>query len=151
MAIVSTLLLLLGFGALPLFSMARAYQRVDHTSASALRFAAAVDANGKRQADGTYRRRPTAAEVQAFARDTADDQSLSVTVEVCPVATPTTCAPGDPSSARSGDTIAVTVRQTVDLSFLGSVANAVGNLVGAGDIAPDGNWTASSVATGREE
>lgn len=151
LALVTVLLLLLGFGALPLYSMARSYQRVDHASAAATRFAAAVDANGRRNADGSYRRRPNADEVTAFARDSAGDSSLVVRIEVCPSVTPTQCTASDPTAALSGDVVRVTVSQTTDLSVLGSVANAVSSLVGAGDIAPKGEVTLSSTATSREE
>ncbi len=151
MALVTTLLMVLAFSALPLFSMMRSYQRVNAASADAVRFATSVDANGRRQADGTLRRRPSAAEVVTFARDSADDQTLSVIVKICPASTPDTCTAGDPLSAQSGDTIEVTVSQTVDLSLLGSVANAAANLVGQGDVAPEGNHTLTSTARGREE
>jgi|tagenome__1003787_1003787.scaffolds.fasta_scaffold19315618_2 hypothetical protein len=151
MGLVTILLLLLGFGLLPVLHMASAYQEVNSASAAGVRFATSLDANGRRQADGTLRRRPTAAEVVQLVRDDADDQSLVVTVLVCPYSTPDTCVPGNPSSDVSGDFVKVTVTRSVDLSLLGSVANAVGSLVGQGDIAPDGNVPISSTSSGRQE
>ncbi len=151
-AIVSTLFMLLAFGAMPLYSMARGYQKVSGGSTSALRYATSVDANGSRTTnpDGTttYSRRPTALQVQAFVRDA--DPTLAVMTEIL-TGTPATWTPGDPRSQKSGDSVRVTVSTPVDLGVLGPIANAVGSLVGAGSIAPEGVLTMTSTATGREE
>ncbi len=151
-AIVSTLFMLLAFGAMPLYSMARGYQKVAGGSASGLRYATSVDANGTRTTnpDGTstYSRRPTAIQVKAFVQDA--DPTLTATTEILS-GSPATWAPGDPRSQKSGDEVRVTVSTNVDLGVLGPIANAVGSLSGAGSIAPEGVLTMTSTATGREE
>ena len=152
MALVFTLFMLLAFGALPLYSMMRGQQKVTKAASSAARYAASVDANGTRPAGGgAISRRPTAAEVQTFARNAVSDTGLTVVTQICPGDVDALCAPGNPSSAKSGDGVRVTVSTPVDLSVLGSIANAVGSLVGSGSIAPQGVVTMSSTATGREE
>lgn len=152
MALVLTLFMLLAFGAVPLYSMAKGQQKVSKASSSAARYAASVDANGSRPAGGgAISRRPTAAEVAAFAQQAVGDPALTVLTEICPGDVASLCAPGNPSSAKSGDGVRVTVSTPVDLSVLGSIANAVGSLVGSGSIAPEGIITMSSTATGREE
>lgn len=152
MAVVLSLFMLMGFGAVPLWRMGSAHQTVSRVAAETLRYATAVSANGSRPAGGgAIRRRPTAAEVTAFARQAAGDSSLAVTTLVCPGDVNTACAPGDPSSAQSGDGVTVIVSATVDLSAAGAVANAVGGLFGSGDIAPRGATTLTSTVHGREE
>jgi Flp pilus assembly protein TadG len=159
MALISTVMLLLGFGAVPLFGMARAYQNTSSAASEALRYATGVDANAHTTttASGAHiiSRRPTANDVTRFAQAAAGDSTLSVLVQVCPDGNMAACsAPADPSaplSAASGDTVTVTVSKVVDLSLVGSLANAVGSLVGAGSIAPHGAVTISSTSTGREE
>ena len=152
MAIVLPLLALVAFGATPLWQMASTYQRVSRASAETVRYASAVSANGARLTPGgTISRRPTSAQVVAFAQQAAGDTSLVVTVEVCPDDDLSACAAGDPSTAHAGDGIRVTVSRSIDLSALGGLANAVGSLIGAGDIAPGGIVTLSSTAHGREE
>ena len=151
MAIVLTLMLLLSFGAVPLWKMGAAYHKVSRVSAETLRFATAVQAHGTRSAPGaTLRRRPTAAEVAAFAQQAAGDTVVSVVVLVCPD-DGATCAAGDPSSAGAGDGITVSVSTDVDLNALGSIANAVASVGGGGQIAPQGVVTMTSTAHGREE
>ena len=152
-AIVSTLFMLLAFGAMPLYAMARGYQKVSGGSTSALRYATSVDANGSRtmNPDGittTYSRRPTALQVKAFVQDA--DPTLTATTEILS-GSPATWTPGDPRSQKSGDSVRVTVSTNVDLGVLGPIANAVGSLSGAGSIAPEGVLTMTSTATGREE
>ena len=159
MAIITTVLMLLAFGAMPLFAMGRAYQNTSSAAADALRYATGVDANAHSTttSSGTVRitRRPTATDVTRFAQAAAGDATLSVVVKVCPDGVMTACtAPSDPSeplAAVSGDTVTVTVTKVVDLSFFGSLANAIGQLVGSGDIYPNGNVSISSTSTGREE
>lgn len=152
MALVLTLFMLLAFGALPLYSMAQGQQKVSKAASSALRYAASVDANGSRPAGGgAISRRPSAAEVESFARSAVGDAGLTVLTEICPGDDDALCAPGDPRSAKSGDGVRVTVSTPVDLSVLGPIANAVGSLVGSGSIAPEGVVTMTSTATGREE
>jgi Flp pilus assembly protein TadG len=159
MAIISTVLLLLAFGALPLFSMGHAYQSTNSASADTLRYATGVDANAHSTttSSGTViiSRRPTANDVTRFAQAAANDSTLVVVVKVCPDGVMTACAaPVDPSrplTAASGDTVTVTVSKVVDLSLFGSVANAAGTLVGGGDIYPNGTVTITSTSTGREE
>jgi Flp pilus assembly protein TadG len=151
MAIVLTLMLLVSFGAVPLWKMAAAYHKVSRISAETLRYATAVTAHGTRSAPGAVlKRRPTAAEVAAFAQQAAGDTTVSVTVLVCPDDGPT-CAAGDPSAASAGDGITVSVSTTVDLNALGSLANAVASVGGGGEIAPQGLVTMTSTAHGREE
>lgn len=158
MALITTVLLLLAFGALPLFAMGRAYQNVNSSAADTLRYATSVDANAhtaNTSAGPKITRRPTADDVTRFAQAAAGDPTLRVTVKVCPDANMSACTtPSDttlPLAAASGDTIVITVEKDVDLSLLGSVANAAANLVGQGDIAPDGVQTMTSTASGREE
>ena len=159
MAVISTVLLLLAFGALPLFSMGRAYQSTSSAAADSLRYATGVDANAHSTttSSGTVviSRRPTADDVTRFAQAATGDAALSVVVKVCPDGNRAACAaPSDPSrplTAASGDTVTVTVTKVVDLSLFGSLANAIGTLVGNGDIYPNGNQSISSTSTGREE
>jgi Flp pilus assembly protein TadG len=151
MAIVLTLMMLISFGAVPLWKMGAAYHKVSRVSAETLRFATAVTAHGTRATPGSVlKRRPTAAEVAAFAQQAAGDTTVSVVVLVCPDDGPT-CAAGDPSSASSGDGITVSVSTTVDLNALGGLANAVASVGGGGEIAPQGLVTMTSTAHGREE
>lgn len=148
-AIVSTLFMLLAFGALPLYSMARGYQQVVGASASVVRFASAVEANGA-QGSSCYSRRPSAAQLDAFVTDPA----LDVTAEFSQDSTTWLPWPMDPCAAprvTTGDDVRVRVSTDVDLGVLGPLANAVGSLVGAGSIAPEGVITMTSTATGREE
>lgn len=152
MAIVLSLLMLLGFGTAPLFKMGGAYHTVSRVSAETLRFATAVTAHGTRATPGAVlRRRPTAAEVAAFAQQAAGSTPVTVLTLVCPDDVLSACVAGDPSSAGAGDGITVTVSTDVDLSALGAVANAVARVGGGGDIAPQGVRTMTSTAHGREE
>ena len=152
MAIVLTLMVMVGFGATPVWRLGQAYHTVSRVSAEALRYATAVTAHGTRSAPGAVlKRRPTAAEVAAFAQQAAGGTPVTVVTLVCPDDVLSACAAGDPSSAGAGDGITVTVSTDVDLSALGSLANAVANAVGAGDYAPHGVVTQTSTAHGREE
>jgi Flp pilus assembly protein TadG len=159
MGIISTLLLLLAFAALPLFAMMHGYQKVNSASADTLRYATSVDANPhvvRTNADGTQviSRRPTRNDITRFAQAAANDSALVVTVTVYQgsgTTTRTAAAGDDPIEALSGDTVTVTVAKDVDLSLLGAVANAAAGLVGQGDVAPHGIQTMSSTATAREE
>ncbi|MCU1600674.1 MAG: hypothetical protein JWO22_1383 [Frankiales bacterium] len=159
MGIISTLLLLLGFGALPLFSMMHGYQKVNGASADTLRYATSVDANPhvvKTNADGTQviSRRPTRDDITRFAQAAANDSDLRVVVTVYngTSATVRTAAASDlPIEAQSGDTVTIVISKDVDLRFIGSIANAATSLVGAGDTFPHDIQTMTSTATGREE
>lgn len=144
-AIVSTLFMLLAFGAVPLYSMARGYHKTATASSAAVRYATSVDANGSRTG-GSWSRRPLASDVTAF----VGDPSLDVVTEIR-TGSPPTWAPGDPRNAPSGAHVRVRVSTDVDLGALGPVANAVAGLVGAGSISPEGVLTMTSTATGREE
>lgn len=159
MALVTTVLMLLAFGALPLFAMMHGYQKVNGASADTLRYATSVDANPRvvrTNPDGTQviSRRPTRDDITRFAQGAANDPNLvvTVTVYVGTSSTARTAAAGiDPIEAQSGDTVTVVVKKDIDLSLLGSVANAAGQLVGAGDFAPHDTVTMSSTASAREE
>ncbi|HUR51190.1 MAG TPA: TadE/TadG family type IV pilus assembly protein [Mycobacteriales bacterium] len=152
MAIVVTLLLVIAFGAVPLWRTGAAYHKVSRVSGETLRFATAVTAHGTRSAPGaTLRRRPTAAEVAAFAQQAAGSTPVTVVVLVCPDDVAASCAAGDPSAASAGDGITVSVSTAVDLNAAGALANAVGSVGGGGEIAPQGVVTMTSTAHGREE
>jgi len=152
MAIVLTLMLMLSFGAVPIWKMGAAYHKVSRVSAETLRYATSVSAHGTRATPGSVlKRRPTAAEVATFAQQAAGDTPVTVVVLVCPDDVASACAAGDPSSAGAGDGITVSVSTDVDLNALGSLANAVASTVGGGDIAPQGVVTMTSTAHGREE
>ncbi len=168
MAIISTLLLVLGFSGLPLLSMLHGYQKVNGASADTLRYATSVDANPHlvRTVNGIdqFSRRPTRDDVTRFAQAAANDATLKVVVTVY-VGSSTTVRPaptmlvgatsvtdsGAPLEAQSGDTVTVVVSKDIDLSVLGSVANAMSQLTGQGDVAPQGIETMTSTASGREE
>ncbi len=148
-AIVATLFMLLAFGALPLYSMARGYQRVVGASSSVVRFTTSVDANGT-NSGSCYTRRPSAGDIAAF----ADDPTLTVTAEFSQDSVTWLAWPADPCAAprvTTGDDVRVSASTDVDLGVLGPIANAVGSLSGAGSIAPEGVLTMTSTATGREE
>jgi Flp pilus assembly protein TadG len=154
--ILVSLLLLLAFGALPLYSMLAAKQKVSKASAATLRYATAVASNATRKPGGALSRRPTYDEIQSFARDAADDSDLDVTVTVCQGATCTDITADSPNHAspipaRAGDTVHLTVRTTVDMRVVGAVANAATSISGGGDVFPDGLLTVSSTASAREE
>ena len=159
MALVSGLVMLLAFGGLPLFAMMRAYQKVTSASADTLRFATSLDANPhvvRTNADGSQviSRRPTRSEIQSFADTATGDGAVTVSVTVyagTSGAARTAAANTDPIEAQSGDTVVVVVKRTVDLSLLGSVANAAAALVGQGDVFPQDVRTITSTASGREE
>lgn len=155
-AIVSSLLLFLAFGALPLYAMLRGYQKVAKASAATLRYATAVSANGSKTPGGTLSRRPTYDEIETFARDAAGDPGLAVVVSVCRSGTCTdidasSASHDQPIPARAGDTVTLTVRTTVDLSVLGRVANGVSRLSGNGPRFPENDVTMTSTASAREE
>ena len=152
MAIVLTLMMVLAFGAVPLWKMGGAYHTVSRVSGETLRYATAVTAHGTRATPtATLRRRPTAAEVAAFAQQAAGDTVVTVVTLVCPNDVAAACAAGDPSSAGAGDGITVTVSTVVDLNAVGRLANAVASVGGGGQIAPQGVVTMTSTAHGREE
>ena len=155
MALVTGLLLLLGFGALPILTLAHNYQRVNNASADTLRYATSVDANGHTTTNGDYTRRPTTEDIMKFAQAASQDPTYTVTVTLCPGGDMTRCSvlpiSADASTAASGDTVQVTVNKDVDLGLIGSLANAVASLVGQGGIAPQGTVQMSSTSSGREE
>jgi Flp pilus assembly protein TadG len=156
MGIFVTVLLLLAFGALPLYSMLRASQRVSKASAGTLRYATSVASNGTRTAGGTLSRRPTFEEIQTFARDSANEAGLAVVVTVCKGETCTEITKDSPNAAEpipasAGDTVHLTLSTTVDLSVLGRVANVAVQLSGGDAVFPEGDTTVSSTATAREE
>jgi len=156
MGIFATLLMLLAFGALPLYSLMSAHQRVTKASAGTLRYATSVASNGTRTAGGTLSRRPTFDDIQAFARDAAGESDLEVVVTVCKGETCTDVTADSPDHAApipaaSGDTVHLTLRTTVDLSVLGRVANAATRLSGGEPVFPEGEKTVTSTATAREE
>jgi Flp pilus assembly protein TadG len=145
-----SLLMLLAFGALPLYALLRSYQRVSKASTATLRYATAVDSNAHRTG-GVLTRKPSYDEVAAFAHDAANDPSLEVAVTVCQGGTCAAATGASPIPASAGDTVTVTIRQHVDMSVLGSVANAIASLSGAGKVFPDNDVTVTSTATAREE
>lgn len=156
LGIFMSVLLLLAFGALPLYAMLRASQQVSKTSAGTLRYATSVAPNGRRASDGTLSRRPSFAQVQTFARDAAGDPDLEVVVTVCKGATCTditSTSPGQnaPLPASAGDTVRLTVRKTVGMSVLGRLANVASQLSGGDDVFPENDTTVSSTASAREE
>lgn len=156
MGIFVTLLMLLAFGALPLYSMLRASQRVSKASAGTLRYATSVASNGTRTAGGTLSRRPTFDEIQTFARESAHQNDIEVVVTVCKGATCTDITKDSPDHAApipaaSGDTVKLTISSTVDLSVLGRVANVAAQLSGGDPVFPENATTVSSTATAREE
>lgn len=156
MGIFVTLLMLLAFGALPLYALMSAHQRVTKASAGTLRYATSVASNGTRTAGGTLSRRPTFDDIQSFARDAAGESDLEVVVTVCKGATCTDVTAdspnhADPIPAASGDTVRLTLRTSVDLSVLGRVANVATRLSGGEPVFPEGEKTVSSTATAREE
>ena len=152
LGILASLLLLLAFGALPLYAMLRASQQVSKASAGTLRYATSVAANGTRTSGGTLSRRPTYDEVVRFAREAAGDDALVVDVTVCKGATCTPVTDGaQPIPAVAGDTVHLTVSTTVDLSVLGRVANAAAGLAGGDDLYPENDKTVSATASAREE
>lgn len=156
MGIFASVLLLLAFGALPLYSMLHASQKVSKASAATLRYATAVASNATRTESGTLSRRPTYDEIQSFARDAAGDEDLDVTVtvcqgETCTDVTATSPNHADPIPARSGDTVRLTLRTTVDLSALGRVANAAARIAGSEPVFPENETTVTSTASAREE
>ncbi|HEV2891670.1 MAG TPA: hypothetical protein VGX28_14955 [Frankiaceae bacterium] len=156
LALLLSLLMLVAFGALPLFSMARAYQRTSKASASTLRYATAVAANGTRNASGELTRRPSFEDIQRFARDAAGDDDLTVVVTVCKgdACTDIDASSADltaPIPAVAGDTVSLTVRTTVDLQVIGRVANAASRLTGNGSAFPENDVTVTSTASAREE
>ncbi|HVF06335.1 MAG TPA: hypothetical protein VNA20_15945 [Frankiaceae bacterium] len=151
MGIFASVLLLLAFGALPLYAMLRASQRVSKASAGTLRYATSVAANGTR-VNGTLSRRPTYDEVVRFACEAAGDDDLAVEVVVCKGATCTPVTDGPaPIPAVAGDTVEVTLGSTVDLSVLGRIANAAANLSGGDDPFPENETTVTATASAREE
>lgn len=155
-AILSSLLMLVAFGALPLYAMAREYQRVTKASSSTLRYATAVAPNGVRTPGGTLSRRPSYDQIAAFARDAAGDDSVAVLVRVCKGAACTDIDAASPLAsspipATSGDTVTVELSSTVDLQVLGRVANAASRVTGNGPAFPENDVTVTSTASAREE
>ena len=156
-ALFSTVLLLIGFGALPLYSMLRASQGVSKASAATLRYATGVASNGTRTAGGTLSRRPTYDQIESFAKEAAGDPDLDVTVTVCKTSgacTDVTAASPEhasPIPAASGDTVRLTLRTTVDLSMLGRLANATSRITGRGTTFPENDTTLTATASAREE
>lgn len=154
--IFSTVLLLVAFGALPLYSMLRASQQVSKSSAATLRYATSVASNARRTAGGTLSRRPTYVEIRDFAREAAGDPALDVTVTVCKGASCTDITDASPTKtapipAAAGDTVRLSLRATVDLRVLGRVANAAAALSGGGPVFPENRTAVTSTAGAREE
>ena len=150
------LLFLLAFGAIPLYSMLRASQRVSKASAGTLRYATSVASNGTRTTEGTLSRRPTFDEIESFARDSAGEGDLVVVLTVCKGETCTEItkdSPGHaaPIPATSGDTVHLKLSTTVDLTALGRLANAAAALSGGDAVFPENETTVTSTATAREE
>lgn len=88
---------------------------------------------------GTYRTRPTAAEVTAYVESISN---LPVTaVEVTP----------DPTTAFPGDEVTVVVTVHHDAGPLADVANSLAGLIGQDPIFPDGGMELRSAVTMREE
>jgi len=155
-AMLASLLMLVAFGALPLYEMARSYQKVSKASSAALRYASAVNSNGTRNSSGELTRRPSYDEIAQFARDAADDPNLTVVVTVCKGGTCTDIDAGSASHASpipavAGDTVKLTVSTTVDLQVVGRVANAASRLTGNGPAFPENDVTVTSTASAREE
>jgi Flp pilus assembly protein TadG len=151
LALVMSVLMLLAFGAAPLFTRMRAYQRVTKTSAATLRYATAVEPNGHRTSSGQITRRPSYNEIAAFARDSANDPSPAVVVTVCKGAACTAASGTGPIAAASGDVVTVKVSKTVDMSVLGRIANAAASIGGQEPFYPENDVTVTSTATAREE
>jgi Flp pilus assembly protein TadG len=159
LAIFTSVLLLLAFGALPLYSMLRSYQRMAKTSAATLRFATYVAPNGTRNTStGALTRRPSYDDIAAFARDTANEPGLVVEVSVCKGATCTDLTTATaaavraaPIPAAAGDSVRLTVKTTVDLSLIGRVANATSRLSGSDLKFPENDTTITATAAAREE
>lgn len=156
MAIVASLLMILAFGALPLYAMARQYQNVSKATAGTLRYATAVAPNGTRTSSGVLSRRPSYDDIAQFARDAANDQDLVVVVSVCKGLTCTdidASSPNraDPIPAVAGDTVKLKVSTTVDMQVLGRVANAAVRLTGSDPVFPENDVTIASTASAREE
>lgn len=156
LGIFTSVLMLVAFGALPLYSMMRASQRVSKTSAATLRYATAVEANGHRTSGGALTRRPTYDDIENFARETANDPTLEVVVTVCKGGTCTDITTDSPDTdspipAVAGDTVRLTVRTGVDLSVLGRVANAAAGMTGSDRAFPENEVTIESTASAREE
>jgi Flp pilus assembly protein TadG len=151
LAIFLSVLMLLAFGATPLYRQMRAYQRVSKTSAATLRYATAVDPNGRRAADGSITRRPSYDEIARFARDSAGDASLAVVVTVCKSGTCNAASGSSPIAATAGDTVTVQVTKTVDMSVLGRIANATARIGGQEPFYPENDVTVTSTASAREE
>lgn len=154
-ALFATLFLLLAFGALPLYSMGRAYQRVGRSSSATLRYATAVAANGTRTG-GVISRRPSYDQIAAFARDTANDPALAVVVTVCKGATCTDIDSASPNRATpipavAGDVVRLHLSTTVHMSVLGNVANAMSAITGGDRIFPNDDVTIAATADAREE
>lgn len=155
LALFSTLFLLLAFGALPLYSMGRAYQKVGRSSSATLRYATAVASNGTRTG-GVLSRRPSYDQIATFARDTANDPNLAVRVTVCKSGTCTDIDQSSPNRAApipavAGDVVRLRIETTVDMSVLGSVANAVASLTGGDNVFPHNDVTIAATADAREE
>jgi Flp pilus assembly protein TadG len=151
LAILLSVLMLLAFGAAPLYRQMRAYQRVSKTTAATLRYATAVDPNGRRDAGGTITRRPSYDQIAQFARDSAGDTSLNVVVTVCKSGTCNAASGSSPIPATAGDTVTVRVSKTVDMSVLGRVGNATARISGNEPFYPENDVTVTSTASAREE
>jgi Flp pilus assembly protein TadG len=154
-----SLLLVVAFGALPLYAMLHSYQRMSKTSTATLRFATSVPANGFRNANtGVLTRRPSYDQIAAFARDTANNPAVEVDVSVCKGEDCTALTAGTDAVVRAapipvaaGDTVRLTVRTTVDVAMLGKVANAASRLGGNEPVFPENDKTIASTAAAREE
>lgn len=156
MGILASVLMLVAFGALPLYSVLHARQQVSKSSSATLRYATSVASNAKRNTDGTLSRRPTYDEIQQFARDAANDSDLAVVVTVCKGAscteiTEASAGHASPIPAAAGDTVRLKLSSTVDLSLIGRVANAAARLSGGEPVFPQNDTTVSSIASAREE
>lgn len=155
-ALLSSVLMLVAFGALPLYMMARSYQKVSKASSATLRYATAVASNGTRNSSGELTRRPSYTEIAQFARDSADDASLAVVVTVCKGAACTDIDAASPYAATplpatAGDTVTLKISTTVDLQVIGRVANAAARIGGQDPLFPQNDVTVTSTASAREE
>lgn len=157
-AAVVSALMVVAFVGLPVFQLMLVNVDAGRAAGEGVRFATKAMASPCDAADsacvfepdpacGDLRRRPSAADVQRYVRQSMDDPSVTVTVH--DPADPTVTH--DPCAEISGTPTGVTVTQEHDLGAFAGLANAASSLVGNEPMFPEKTVTVSTTAVGTQE
>lgn len=157
-AAVISALMLVAFIALPVFQLMLVNVDTGRAAGEGVRFATKAMANPCSAADSAcvfepdpacndLRRRPSAADVQRYVRQSMDNPSVTVIVHDPADATAT----HNPCAQVSGTPTAVTVTDVHDLGAFASVANMASSLTGNAPMFSEKTVTVTATAVGTQE